>query len=498
MSAWRVMVMGTGSNVGKSILVTALCSLFAEEGMRVAPFKAVNIALNAAVTPDGREIGRATYAQAEAAGIAATSDINPVLIKPQSDGSSQLVLDGRVYGSMDLRNWEALKPICWKAIREAFDRLAEQYELIVLEGTGGPAEINLQKGDIANMKVAHYAQSPVVLVGDIERGGVFAALLGTLMLLPPRDRKRVRGMVINKLYGEASLLGDGPRILQKKAFDTPVLGVIPYLRDIGVAAEDGTALRAADEGSGGPALDIAVMRLPSIANFDDFDALAAEPSVRVRFVESLSELGRPAAIILPGSKSTLADLAWLRERGLDGRIDQMARAGTAVVGICGGYQMMGRHISDPQGIETGIGEADGLGLLPVETVFIAEKRTEQVRARVAAEAGFFEALRGVEVSGYEIHMGRSDADDGQASLFEIVGDGRLDGLISGDGRVWGTYLHGLFDNDDLRHTWLRSLGWRGEPRHFDRRAAYRRLGEHVREHIDMQALRAIIWGVENG
>ena len=492
MSARRLMVMGTGSNVGKSILVTALCHIFAEEGLRVAPFKAVNIALNAAVTLDGREIGRATYAQAEAAGIAATSDMNPVLIKPQSDGTSQLVLDGRVFGPMDLRNWEALKPECWKAIRAAFDRLAGEYELVVLEGTGGPAEINLQKGDIANMKVAYYARAPVLLVGDIERGGVYASLLGTRMLLPPRDRKRVRGMVINKLYGEASLLGDGPRILEKKAFNTPVLGVIPYLRDIGVAAEDGSSLPAADERSSGPALDIAVIRLPSIANFDDFDALAAETGVRVRFVESLGELGRPAAVILPGSKTTLADLGWLRERGLAGRIVEMARAGTPVVGICGGYQMMGRRIIDPEGVETGIREAEGLGLLPVETVFEAGKRTEQARARVAAGAGWLAALRGSEVSGYEIHMGRSQADDGQTALFEMAGDGRPDGLVSADGRNWGTYLHGLFDHDGLRHGWLRSLGWRGEPRHFDRRAAYRRLGEHVREHIDMKAVREII------
>ena len=352
----------------------------------------------------------------------------------------------------------------------------------------------MSQDDIANMKVAHYARSPVILVGDIERGGVFASLLGTLMLLKPRDRKLVRGMVINKLYGEASLLGDGPRILEKKAFNTPVLGVIPYLRDIGVAAEDGSSLQEAGEDADGAALDIAVIKLPSIANFDDFDALAAEPGVRVRFVDHPNGLGRPAAILLPGSKTTLADLAWLRERGLAERIGEMARAGAGVVGICGGYQMMGRRISDPQGVETGIREADGLGLLPVETVFAADKRTEQVRARVAARAGFFETLRGSEVKGYEIHMGRSDADDGQPALFEIAGDGRRDGLVSADGRVWGTYLHGLFDNDDLRHAWLRSLGWHGQPKHFERRAAYRRLGEHVREYINMQALKDIIQG----
>jgi adenosylcobyric acid synthase len=364
------------------------------------------------------------------------------------------------------------------------------------------------------MRVARHTQSPVLLVGDIDRGGVFAALVGTMVLLEPEERALVKGFLINKFRGEVSLLGDGLRMLQERAFNTPTLGVIPFLPEIGVAAEDSVALdggardgsvelsvRGGEEQRGreeAKVIEIAVIRLPCISNFDDFDPLAAEAGVRVRFVERPDDLGRPAAIILPGSKMTLADLAWLRQSGLAEQIVALARARTPVVGICGGYQMLGRSLYDPDGAEAEPGaQAPGLDLLPVETVFAGDKRTVQVQATLQAETGPLTALRGTPIHGYEIHMGRSQALDATVSKLCHIGppDNRhADGALAAEGHIWGTYLHGLFDNDALRHAWLGSLGWQASGHLFDRQAAYNRLADHVRAHLDMAALREVIWG----
>jgi adenosylcobyric acid synthase len=343
-------------------------------------------------------------------------------------------------------------------------------------------------------------------VGDIDRGGVFAALVGTMVLLEPEERALVKGFIINKFRGEVSLLGDGLALLQARAFNTPTLGVIPYLPEIGIAAEDSVALEQRNNGlpgeqpsSGAKMVDVAVIRLPRIANFDDFDPLAAEPGVRVRFVERPDDLAEPAAIILPGSKMTLLDLAWLRETGLAGQITTLARAGTPVVGICGGYQMLGQSLFDPEGAEAEPGtQAAGLGLLPVETIFVGDKRTVQVQATLQAERGPLAALRGTPLRGYEIHMGRSRYLDPAAASLCHVGppdSGHADGALTSQGQTWGTYLHGLFDNDALRHVWLTSLGWQGRGQSFDRQRAYNRLADHVRAHVDLAALRQIIWGV---
>lgn len=509
MAAKTLMIMGTHSNAGKSILVTALCRIFAQEGYRVAPFKAQNMALNAGVTPEGHEIGRATMAQAEAAGLPAHVDMNPVLLKPEGNQRSQVVLNGRHHTHLEAANWLSLKSMLWPHVTAALERLRAKTDLVIIEGAGSPAEINLKEGDIVNMRVARHARSPVLLVGDIDRGGVFAALVGTMMLLEPEERALVKGFIINKFRGDVSLLGDGLTLLQERAFNTPTLGVIPFLPEIGVAAEDSVALEeTGSRGAGGQKsrgekiVDIVVIRLPRISNFDDFDPLAAEPGVRVRFVERLDDLGRPAAIILPGSKMTLADLAWLRQTGLAEQIVALAQAGTAVAGICGGYQMLGQSLLDPDGVEAEPGaRAAGLGLLPVETIFAGDKHTVQVQATLQAQTGPLAALRDTPIQGYEIHMGRSRLLDPAAPCLSHVGppDSRhADGALAAGGCIWGTYLHGLFDNDALRHAWLASLGWQGRGQIFDRQLAYNRLANHVRAHLDMGGVRQIIWGRAEG
>ena len=500
MAAKTLMVMGTHSNVGKSVLVTALCRIFARAGVRVAPFKAQNIALNAGVTPEGHEIGRSTFLQAEAAGVAPRAEMNPLLIKPEG-AHSQIVLEGRYFGRMDAANWQSLKPMLWSRITACFDRLREDYDLLVLEGAGSPAEINLKEGDMVNLGIARHARAPVLLVGDISLGGVFAALVGTMVLFEPEERELVRGFILNKLHGDPRLLGDAPERLRERAFGVPTLGVIPFLPDVGVGAEDAAALadRPSSSPDGEGEVTIAVIRLPYIANFDDFDTLTAERGVAVRFVERAEELEGVAAVVLPGTKSTLADLAWLRRSGLADRILRLAAAGMPVAGICGGYQMLGRMLRDPEGVEAEAQtEAPGLALLDLETTFAGVKHTEQVEAVLRASTGPFAALAGTRVRGYEIHMGRSRAlGAGPAALCEVGagGDGRrLDGAVSETGAVWGTYLHGIFDNDALRHSWLRSLGWRSAGRTHDRLRAYDRLADHVEAHLDMAALERILDG----
>ena len=497
MTTKNLMILGTHSNAGKSILVTALCRIFAQDGYRVAPFKAQNMALNAGVTPDGHEIGRATIAQAEAAGVKPHVDMNPILLKPEGHRRSQVVLNGKPYTHIDAGNWYSLKPFLWQQVTAALDRLRQRYDLVIMEGAGSPAEINLKDGDIVNMRVAQFARSPVLLVGDIDRGGVFAALVGTMALLEPDERALVKGFVINKFRGDISLLGDGLRLLQARAFNIPTLGVIPYLPNIGVAAEDSVTLDEKQSSQvAGRRVDIAVIRLPRLSNFDDFDPLAAEPGVQVRFVERGADLGQPNAIILPGSKMTLADLAWLRETGLARQVMNLAQLGTPVVGICGGYQMLGHTLFDPDGVEAEPGaQVSGLGLLPIETIFTGDKRTEQVQAVLQAEVGPLAGLRGTPVTGYEIHMGRSQSLEPAVPVLCRIGPAgasHFDGALSVDGRIWGTYLHGLFDNNALRHAWLRGLGWQGMGQSFDRERAYNRLANHVRAHLDMEALRQII------
>lgn len=492
-SAPVLMIQGTHSNAGKSLLVTALCRIFARHGIHVAPFKAQNMALNSFVTPEGHEIGRAQAVQAEAAGIDSHVDMNPILLKPEGDGRSQVVLDGRPYTHLQAGNFYTLKHELWPHVTAALDRLRHRYDLVIAEGAGSPAEINLKAGDIVNMRVAQYADAPVLIVGDIDRGGVFASLVGTMVLLAPAERALVKGFIINKFRGDIRLLGDGLEMLRERAYDTPTLGVVPFLPDLRIAAEDSVALEQTTSVAG-DAVEIAVIRLPRISNFDDFDPLAAEAGVTVRYVDRTAQLHRPAAIILPGSKATMADLHWLRERGLAQRICALADAGTPVVGICGGYQMLGERLIDRVGVESDVEESDGLGLLPVTTRFAAEKATYQVTARVQAGVPL-PAL--TELVGYEIHMGHSEPAEGIPPLFELE---RADGIRVVDGvwrgAIWGTYVHGLFDNCSFRRAWLRSLGWTGDdaagPDTDWREAEYDRLADHVEQHVDVDTIRALV------
>ncbi len=497
------MVQGTASSVGKSLLVAGLCRLFRQDGLRVAPFKAQNMSLNSYVTPEGHEIGRAQVVQAEAAGLPPHVDMNPVLLKPEADTRSQVVLMGRPWKSVPAGTYYRHRDELWATVAAALDRLRARYDLVIAEGAGSPAEINLRPGDIVNMDVALHAQAPVLLVGDIDRGGVFAALLGTLMLLAPEERALVRGLVINKFRGDLALLTDGLRMLEERA-GVPVVGVVPYLHNLAIAEEDGVYLENLGPAarSAAEALDIAAIQLPHISNFDDLDALQLEPGVRVRWVTEARALGQPRAIVIPGSKNTLGDLAWLRAQGLASAIGERARAGTAIVGICGGYQMLGNTLADPQGYDGGqAAEAvAGLGLLPVDTTFYGEKATHQARAQVRASQGWLAELVGGEVTGYEIHMGASR---GGTPLFEIVERGphavsEPDGAVAAEGRILGTYLHGLFDTPAFRRAWLRSLGWQGDASPAGltlrevREAAYDRLAAVLRESLDVGRLYALI------
>lgn len=504
MTARTVMIQGTASSVGKSFLVAGLCRLLRQDGLRVAPFKAQNMALNAAVTPEGGEIGRAQAVQAAAAGITPHVDMNPVLLKPEGYTRSQVIVLGHVYDTLAATTYEALKPDLWGAVRDALARLRAYYDVVVIEGAGSPAEINLSAHEIVNMRVAREADAPVFLVGDIDRGGVFAALAGTLWLLEPDEQARVAGLIVNKFRGDPALLGDGLHQLEQIT-GKPVLGVLPFLADVRLPEEDSMALadRPHSARSIPGQLDLLIAEIPTIANLDDFDALDAEPGVQVRYVRHWAEFGRPHAILLPGAKNTLAALEFLDINGLALCIVQAAHAGTPVVGLCGGYQMLGQWVADPQGIEGTGGIRSGLGLLPVGTTLEPEKVVRQTQGRVVATAGMLAGLSGLRVDGYEIHAGRTaPVDDASPQpLLEVLGiaESHPDGACQESGRVFGTYLHGLFGNTGFRHAWLEAvrdlhalprgpLALSGTPAGdpFDR------LAMHLRTHLQLDRLYAAL------
>lgn len=489
------MIQGSSSSAGKSLLVTALCRIYARRGIRVAPFKAQNMSNNAAVCADGGEIGRAQALQAAAAGLAPTVDMNPVLIKPEADSRSQVILMGRPWQTLAANTYYEKKKILWAHVTQSLDRLRAAHDLVIMEGAGSSAELNLRRGDIVNMAVACYAGSPVLLVGDIDRGGIFAQLLGTLWLLEPEERALLRGFIVNKFRGDLSLFDDGIQILEQKG-DVPVLGVIPYLRGLSLPDEDAVSVEVASRAArpaSASQTDIAVLALPRIANFDDFDPLRSEPGVHIRHVDSASQLGEPHAIIIPGTKSTMADLDWLRKTGLAASIVDYSRHGGAVVGICGGYQMLGQIIYDPLHIESQNDSVEGLGLLPVVTTFSTGKATYQARARILN----FGSLTGEIIEGFEIHMGETKS---QTPWMEIVSRNGgqahvLDGCITPGGKVLGCYLHGLFHNDSFRYAWLESLGWQGEvlsqPARFEE--SLEKLADAVEDAVNMELLEKIVW-----
>ncbi len=477
MATRALMFQGTGSDVGKSLLVTGLARAFANRGLSVRPFKPQNMSNNAAVTADGGEIGRAQALQARAARIAATADMNPVLLKPQSETGAQIVVQGRVFGTARAADYHALKPQLMARVLESFGRLSADTDLVLVEGAGSPAEINLRSGDIANMGFATAANVPVVLVGDIDRGGVIASFAGTMALLEAVERKLVAGCIVNKFRGDIALFDGGRRAIEAHA-RIPCLGVVPWFADARLLpAEDGASLasRYADRTG---AIRIRVPHLPCIANTDDLDPLAAEPDVDLALLEPGDALpGDCDAVLLPGSKATIADLAFLRAQGWDIDIAAHVRRGGAVVGLCGGYQMLGRTIADPGGIEGPAATVAGLGLLAVDTVLAPEKTLREVKAT--------DARSGCGVHGYEIHLGRTTGT--AAALLSL--DGMPEGACAG--RVAGSYVHGLFASDAYRAQWLAGLrAGRSAGISYDAQveATLDRLAEHIGAAVDLDRL----------
>ncbi len=490
-----VMVQGTSSHAGKSVLATALCRIFARDGLRVAPFKAQNMSLNSYATPDGAEIGRSQAVQAAAAMAAPRAEMNPVLLKPEGDSRSQVVLMGRPAAVATAREYHDLKPAVWDIVTAALDRLRTEYDVVVIEGAGSPAEINLKQHDIVNMRVALHADAPVLLVGDIDRGGVFAQFVGTMALLEPDERALVKGHVINKFRGDPSLLAPGLEFLEERT-GVPVAGVIPFYTGIHVPEEDSLGLTPENGEDDGEDLDVAVIRLPHVANFDDFDPLRHEPGVRVRYVGRTDELEDPDLVVLPGSKTTVADLDWLRATGLAERVVALRRGGTPVVGICAGYQMLGAALLDPDGVESPRAETPGLGVLRGSTTFLPHKSTHQVRGRVAGARGLLGGCAEAEVTAYEIHMGvTSSAGHAQPFVVESRSGREVDepdGALDDDGLTLGTYLHGLFHNRAVRRSILecasrrRGVALPASTEDVDPNAEYDKLAALVREHLDME------------
>ncbi len=470
MTAKSIMIQGTMSDAGKSIIAAGLCRVFAQDGHRVAPFKSQNMALNSSITAEGLEMGRAQVVQAEAAGIAPEAAMNPILLKPTTDMGSQVIVQGKPIGTMNARDYFAFKNNLVPQIMESYNDLASRFDIIVIEGAGSPAEVNLQQDDIVNMGMAKMAGAPVLLTGDIDRGGVFAQLIGTMMLLQDDEKPYVKGSVVNKFRGDVSILEPGLAILEEK-MGVPVVGVVPYLQ-VDIDDEDSMSSRLRKNDYHG-VVDIAVVRLPKISNFTDFTALEAATGVDIRYVGNAKGLGNPDLIILPGTKATLADLKWLRESGMEAAILKLASKGTPVFGICGGYQMLGLEVSDPHGVEGG-GTMRGMELLPTRTVFSADKRTIRSSGKVLEVDGPLSRLSGAAVDGYEIHMGTTTLEGG--APFVEVSD--LDGNILVDGccneGVYGSYLHGFFDNHEASQALISSL------------LAAKGLDEHAISAVDME------------
>lgn len=483
--AKSIMVQGTTSNAGKSLITAALCRIFAKDGFRVAPFKSQNMALNSFITKDGFEMGRAQVMQAEAAGIEPDVRMNPILLKPTGDKGSQVIVNGRVFRDMTAGEYYNYKEEMIPHITKAYKSLSEEYDIIVIEGAGSPAEINLKQQDIVNMGMAKIADAPVIIVGDIDRGGVFASLAGTMLLFDEEEKSRVKGFVINKFRGDLKLLEPGLKMLEDIT-KVDVLGVVPYLK-VDIDDEDSLSERLFQSHEQ-KLVDIAVIRLPRISNFTDFNVFSVIEGVSLRYVSSLRELGDPDMIIIPGTKNTMDDLKWLRQSGLEARIIRFAGDGNPVFGVCGGYQMLGEMIYDPENVEGG-GSIKGLGLLKAETIFYREKTTVQTKCRINSIDGFFRELSGIEVTGYEIHMGDTVVSEG----WPLTGMGGKYGGCAAD-NVAGSYIHGIFDNSQVANTIVRILAERkglslDTIKEFDmnkyKESQYDLLAEWVRESLDM-------------
>ena len=491
-----MMIQGTASSVGKSVLCAAFLRILKQDGLKVAPFKAQNMALNSFVTRDGKEMGRAQVTQAQAAGMEPDVRMNPVLLKPTGDRRSQVIVDGRAVGSMTAMEYHKYKPALREKIKATYDQLESTVDCVVIEGAGSPAEINLRDGDIVNMSMAHAADAPVILVGDINLGGVFASLLGTVMLLTDEERARVKGVIINKFRGDVKILEPGLRMLEDR-IHIPVLGVVPWM-DVELEDEDSVTERFRRSAGTGD-VDVAVVRLKHISNFTDFQALTLQEGARVRYAEKASDLERADVIILPGTKNTIEDLIDLRNRGMDAAIVRHARRGGMVVGICGGYQMLGSRLMDPCHVESRAPEAAGLGLLDMEVTFEPEKRTAQSSGTVNCRDGWMSELNGLILDGYEIHAGHNRFGPEAAPWLTIGGE--TDGVSNAQGNVLGTYLHGIFDDGQFFRALIRHI--RGDAAASDspaltmdqfREREFDRIADIVRASVDMDRIYRIIKG----
>ncbi|MGI6091396.1 MAG: cobyric acid synthase [Veillonellaceae bacterium] len=504
--AKSIMLQGTSSHVGKSILTTALCRILYQDGYKVVPFKAQNMALNSYVTKTGEEMGRAQVAQAEAACLEPMVEMNPVLLKPTGNSCSQVVLMGKPIGNMSAKEYHqgySLKAL--STVKECLNKLMASFDAIVIEGAGSPAEVNLKANDIVNMRVAKMISAPVLLVADIDRGGALASVVGTLELLDPDERDLVKGIIINKFRGDIALLKPALDFLEQKT-GKPILGVIPHIEDIGIDDEDSVSL---DDKANNPQRDIeiAVIRTPKISNFTDFDALANEKDVTVRFIRKGESIGKPDLVILPGSKNTTEDLIYLRENGYDQELLSLAERGTPIVGICGGYQMLGKEIRDPYHTESDLDRIDGLGLLDIITTFAAQKTTHQVLAKCYHHKFLNLDISEANLNGYEIHMGKTDFIAPVTHAFAITARSGEpvsvnDGAIRNDGLVMGTYIHGIFDNNNYRRAIIDALRIRKglnplisfNDVQARKEKSYDNLAATVRNHLNMKLLYQIIGG----
>lgn len=495
-----IMVQGTMSNAGKSVLVAGLCRIFKQDGYRVAPFKSQNMALNSFVTNEGLEMGRAQVMQAEAAGIEPSVLMNPILLKPTNDIGSQVIVNGRPIGNMSARDYFQYKKELIPNILDAYHTLEEKYDIIVIEGAGSPAEINLKSEDIVNMGMAKMANAPVLLVGDIDRGGVFAQLVGTVLLLDQEERNRICGLIINKFRGDKTILDPGLATLEAMT-EIPIIGVTPYLKDLQLEDEDSLTEKF-NQPMKTDQIDIAVIRYPRISNFTDFHVFEQIPGVSVRYVTSVEELGNPDMICLPGTKNTMGDLKWLRQNGLEAAIKKEKSCGKVIFGICGGYQMLGHTLNDLHGVEEG-GTIAGMALLPMDTYFETEKKTTRVSGHFNKLTGLLEGLSGKAIEGYEIHMGRSTFRSDVKVLTQLTYDSiwqtSKDGIFVD--QVYGTYLHGIFDKEGIAVEVVAALARKKGIRFEDldkfdyqklKEQQYDYLADQLRQHLDMDQIYRIM------
>ena len=500
----KIMLQGTASNVGKSTIVTGLCRIFKQDGYTVVPFKSQNMALNSFITREGLEMGRAQVSQAEASGIEPIADMNPILLKPSGNHKSQVIVRGKVVGNMSSTEYHDYKLELMDVLKDTFDELNNKYDITVMEGAGSCAEINLKERDISNMGMANIADAPVIIVGDIDRGGVFASLAGTMLLLNDEERKRVKGVIINKFRGRKELLGDGVKMLED-IIKVPVLGVVPY-NDIKIEDEDSVTTRF-KKSVGIRDVHIEIVRTPHMSNFTDFHIFETQEDVSVRYVDYKESLGNPDIVIIPGSKSTIDDLKFIRENGLEDQIKALHKKGKLIIGICGGYQMLGKKLKDPYHVEGEREEYDGIGLLDTETIFEREKTTTQVEATICEGLnGYLKNLGGKKVSGYEIHMGvtnRSNEINDLDNIYKKLGEvvNYTEGSVNLEGNVFGTYLHGIFDEIDFTRSLLNNIR---EMKNLDRieskvssykefkEKEYDKLADFLREHLDIDKIYEIM------